>query len=409
MKESTSRLRALQDERIPPLPALLGNEAVDLLTAALGGVGAIALSAKPVQVTWRPGRSICVTYDAQVAWSKHQRTTERFVARAGDRLPEGALILARDQHQVAVWRMAGDPELPGLAIALDPARVSGLLRSLDVPDLPVATALRAYRPGRRAVVEVRSGNLALFIKVVPPAEVPGLQKRHAALADRLPVPQSHGWSSEYGLVVLKALPGATLRSALLDRKEPLPEPEMFASMLDRIPNTGDGTPGPCPLASVSDHALLVRSILPELGERLLRLTGMMKESAVRHAPAPVHGDLHEAQVLVQGGSIVGLLDIDTAGTGHRINDWANFLGHLATWELSSPRESRPRIASFARKVLSWAESETGDPAGLRLRTAAVIIGMATGPFRAQSENWPADTRRRVSLAERWADEAGKAA
>jgi hypothetical protein len=42
-----------------------------------------------------------------------------------------------------------------------------------------------------------------------------------------------------------------------------------------------------------------------------------------------------------------------------------------------------------------------DPADLRRRTAAVVLSLATGPFRVQSADWPEATAQRVSLASKW--------
>ncbi|WP_341854822.1 hypothetical protein [Brachybacterium sp. GPGPB12] len=43
----------------------------------------------------------------------------------------------------------------------------------------------------------------------------------------------------------------------------------------------------------------------------------------------VHGDFYEAQVFVQDGRVVGLLDIDTVGPGRRADDLACLLAHLS--------------------------------------------------------------------------------
>jgi hypothetical protein len=211
------------------------------------------------------------------------------------------------------------------------------------------------------------------------------------------------------VVLLEALPGVTLRTCLLDKRQPLPEPGEFTSLLDRIPDLPDGRLAHSPIRAATEHAVLVKSVLPELKERVERLLETLSPCKNSLPDVPVHGDLHEAQVLMQDGAIAGLLDIDTAGVGHRIDDWANFLGHLSAWEISTAHAARPRIARFARAMLAFAEAETEDPAELRRRVAAVIIGMATGPFRAQSHTWPADTRSRIALAERWAADARKAA
>jgi hypothetical protein len=38
--------------------------------------------------------------------------------------------------------------------------------------------------------------------------------------------------------------------------------------------------------------------------------------------------------------------------------------------------------------------------------AAVLLGLATGPFRVQQPDWPARTAARLTLAERWAADPG---
>ena len=40
-----------------------------------------------------------------------------------------------------------------------------------------------------------------------------------------------------------------------------------------------------------------------------------------------------------------------------------------------------------------------DPVELRLRSAAVVISLATGPYRGQEPDWEAETRRMVDSAE----------
>jgi hypothetical protein len=51
--------------------------------------------------------------------------------------------------------------------------------------------------------------------------------------------------------------------------------------------------------------------------------------------------------------------------------------------------------------------EDSDPAQVRLSAAAVIVGLATGPFRVQQPSWPEQTRRRIDLAEAWMESAAQ--
>jgi aminoglycoside phosphotransferase (APT) family kinase protein len=113
----------------------------------------------------------------------------------------------------------------------------------------------------------------------------------------------------------------------------------------------------------------------------------------------VHGDFYESQILVDGGRVCGVLDVDAARTGDRLDDLGCLIGHLSVLaQLDHARAGAINrlggryLASFERTV---------DAADLRYRTAAVVISLATGPHRVQDRNWPALTRRLIDLAERW--------
>ncbi len=92
-------------------------------------------------------------------------------------------------------------------------RARKLLADLGADQDEVFTRLRAYRPGSRAVVEVRGPTAAIFLKLVPVGEVEALHRAHQFLAEHLPVPRSLGFSRELGLLAMQALPGTTLRDS----------------------------------------------------------------------------------------------------------------------------------------------------------------------------------------------------
>jgi hypothetical protein len=121
------------------------------------------------------------------------------------------------------------------------------------------------------------------------------------------------------------------------------------------------------------------------------------------ATVPVHGDFYESQVMVDDGRVVGMLDIDTFGWGRPADDAATLLGHLAVLDQSKPAVS---LKPFAARLLHLCD-RTLDPIDLRLRVAAVVLGLATGPFRVQRANWPEMTRARLDLASRWCVSAAR--
>lgn len=400
LNEASRRLRSLRDPAIPAMPELLGPGAHDLLSAVLATEAELLKSWDVAGVTWRPGRYITVRY----AVATRAGVNTQVVAFAGESLPERALQLGRDRQRVALWRVDGDPALPGLRALHDEAALRSTLAKLGLERDGATLRLRAYRPLRRAVVQVDTPRATLFVKAVRPGEAPALHERHRELAATLPVPRSLSWSGEHGMVVLEALTGTTLRDLFACLGAVLPPVSALERLLDALP----GLAGPQPASPVEDarqHSRLLRRIFPEATDRLRELNQTL--AGLDRDPGPLttaHGDFYEAQLLARGGAITGLLDLDTLGPGHRIDDWATMVGHLAV--LGQSR--MPTARDYAREVLSLADRAC-DPVTLRARIAAVITGLATGPFRVQSPEWPAETNERIELAEAWARSALEAA
>ena len=104
-------------------------------------------------------------------------------------------------------------------------------------------------------------------------------------------------------------------------------------------------------------------------------------------------------MLVEDGRVSGLLDIDGAGPIERVEDLANLIGHLSTLALWRP-EARSRLETYTRE-LTGAFDAVADPVELRRRTAAVVLGLATAPFRLQRPKWKTETKKHFTLVEKW--------
>jgi hypothetical protein len=390
--------------RDPALPAdhLLGSGAAEVLAAAIGAAGGTVERSEPVQTTYHPGRSLTVLHRARVRWADGSRTDEELGLAAGRRAPDGAITISDGAQDLVVWRVPHDPWLPGLAAATDPDAVGGLLRSIGY-DLggEVRTRVRAYRPGRRAVVEVTAPGVRAFAKVVRPAKAQALRDVHEHLAGHVPVPAPIGWSPEHGIVLLQGLAGRTLRDALFARF-PTPGPASLLALLDALPAPSDGTaPGPADWRA-AEFATLLASIAPDLAARLDALVAGLapfEAEATAEPVVPVHGDLYEAQLLVDGGAITGLLDIDTHRLGRRVDDLATAIGHLSVLAIGSP-DHHAHLTSYATRLLDGFDRAV-DPALLRAGVASVVLGLATGSFRVLEPSWQAHTEHRVALAEAW--------
>lgn len=404
-----------------PLALLLGPEAPHVVAAALGEVGGTLIALRARTVSVQPSGATVVRYDAEVE-SGGRRVGETLAATTGDRIPAGAAAVAGtvggEPVEVGIWRWPHDPALPGLAHLAapgyrdapargtgptdlppgDPDGLRDLLAAAGVPvEAPRAT-VRAYRPGRRAVLELTGGGRRVFVKVVPPHAAPALRERHDLLAGHVPTPPVLA-ATDDGVLVLPALPGRPLR-ALLDTPA-RPDGPALDALLDRLPPALAGLPSRRQpgdhLARVPHFAAILGATVPSCRSRLPALTARLAAADPgEHPSEPVHGDLYDSQLLVDGGRVTGLLDIDTAGGGYRIDDWATLLAHLSVLAehgtLAAGRYGAELLAHAERR---WPRTQ------LRPRIAAAVLGLATGPFRVQQRDWAGHTARRLALADRW--------
>ena len=388
----------------PDLQLLLGGEAAGPLRALIETASGELLSFRPRQVNHQPaqpggGSSTIVQYGAQVRWAGGRVASETLVMATGGRIPRRAAVVDGDGVRVGIWRWPFDPDLPGLASAVDADTVSALLATLGMGGGKVRLTVRAYRPGRRAVIEASGTHGRVFLKVVRPHRVEALHAQHRLLARHMPVPHSYGYSTD-GILVLQALHGGSLRGALSGPAVPLPGASALQGLLDQLPAelaqnqmSGDH------LSRANHYADVVAGCLPDERARLDELLGRYAcTEAGEHPTVAVHGDFYEGQILVERGRVSGLLDVDTAGSGHRIDEWATMLAHLSVLGLLHPKARR--IRRYGADML--ANVETRYPtAQLRPRISAAVLGLATGPFRVQLQRWPEQTRRRIALAEQW--------
>lgn len=360
------------------------------------------------QVTHRPGRSTTVQYRVRLVGPGRKTSTATYVLT--DHLPPGSATNAPSptdpgtvRHGDLVgWRPQDDPGLPGLALALDPHRVAGWLETVGHPLGPVTLRRRAYRPGRRAVVEATGPGGRAFLKVVPAGRIDRLATVHDLLTGAVPVPRRLGHTAD-GVLAMAALPGTPLRAALTEAppsSAAFPSLAAVEAVLDALPPTGLPPSEQRALATARRHARLLTALLPDQRPVLDALVGDVADRLVDdHRPAPVHGDLYESQLLVAPdvpAAITGLIDLDTVGVGHRVDDVANLLAHLAVLGL----RGHPAVPAYLAGLTADAAVRFSRP-DLHARVAARVVGLATGPFRVQSPNWPAATRRRLTLARSW--------
>lgn len=383
---------------------LTGAAAGEVLETAVAAAGGRLLGWRAVHVERRRER-VTASYRAKVQWrGSGVPRDERFGAVTGTSLPPGVSVVGDGETSVGVWRLPFDPWLPGLAAAMDADAVAGMLSRFGTAGAWPRLRLRSYRPGRRAVVEANAGSTRLFLKVVRPDRVRDLHGRHRVVeAAGVPVPRSLGWTED-GVVALTALPGRTLRESLHRARGPWPPASALAGLLDQLPAELLALPpGAVGTASrVHHHAAMVGTVSAPLAERAHALAQAVAEQRVAGPTVPVHGDFYERQLITRDVRVHGMLDLDTAGPGERLDDLACLVGHLSVLALA-----RPGRAGLVNGVVGGYLDEIdrgADPRQLRLRVCAVVLSLATGPHRVQEPGWPRLVRERVELAERWASD-----
>jgi Phosphotransferase enzyme family len=388
----------LVDDALPGFEELVHSEIPGPVAALYEAAGTSVESISLIQTTWWPGRQLTTRY--RVTSEGGGLDGSRDVVAVIGNVPDGVTLVESPDVTVGLWVVPDDPLLPGLASAMDGPTVSRLLSDLGSHAEAARCRLRSYRPGRRAVVEVRAGPASIFLKVVPPSEVEGLHEKHRHLSVLMAVPDSLGLAKDLGIVVMPALPGSDLRSALRSGGA-LPEPQIIAGMVEEFRAPAEEWVTRSPIDTLPHILTLLEKLVPGECRRLAELAEQIGTER-GDVQVPVHGDFHEAQILADGKRLLGLIDVDTYGWGRPGDDAATMLGHL---HLLGPSTYDPsRTIALARELNRYWDSRY-DPVDLRLRTAAVVLGLAPGPFRVNRPQWPEETIARIDIAERWVESA----
>lgn len=384
-----------------------------LLHAAVRHAGGSLVRWALDHVDANPNQSTTATYTAVVDWSYGRRTELLGIsARANGRAPtdERAEIFRDGDREAIVWLYPNDPDLPGLARAAYPESVAAMLSGVVGRRLrtdQVKLEMIGYRPRRRAVLRATvltdpgrgPGRTVFYLKVLREGLFGEVKQRHELLrAAGVPAPRI-ALATPDCLLFLEELPGAPLSKAIFAPDPPCTA-EQLVWVLDSMPRQVAGLPRRPPWSDAIQHyAAMVIHAMPTLEHRLRWLTHEIESglAAVPRGDEPTHGDFHEGQIHVAGGQICGLLDVDTAGPGRRADDLACLIAHLSTVQ----RMNAEQAARVRHLLRTWVPvfDQRVDPTELRLRAAAVVISLATGPYRSQETNWQAETVGIVDAAE----------
>lgn len=421
------------------LDLLTGDAVADVLGAALAADGATLESWSVRHVHARPGAEVTVAYDvvagrdvggrtvrgpehlfatsARTSTFRRARGDHRDRADRADRadrdggLGPGVVRLDDGRRSVHVWRHPHDPALPGLAAGSTPDRVAERLRAAgaDGPLLSLETV--TYRPLRRAVLRARTADGAAYVKVVRPARVDDLVRRHALFAarpDGVAGPRVRSWSAD-GVVLLDEVPGESVaelvaRTPAADQPACV-DPAELLRVATSLPRAGLALPRRPAWADRSAHYL--GSLATVHGVDAARLAALREAiGAVVAAgdPGPLvttHGDLHAANLLLD--PVVGaghrprvgaVLDVDTLGPGHLVDDLACAVAHLAVLPSLDPA-AYAGVGGLVDRCLD-VFGRAVEPTLLRARAAAVVVSLAAGAEDAAAAGALLDVAERLA-------------
>lgn len=374
------------------LDLLTGPDARDLLGLAMDTAGVEVTDHVVHNVQHRPGDGVTVGYRVWVRDGRQEgdgaEPREEYVlvsSTAGRDVPAdspGLVRLDGPHGRLLVWRHPHDPALPSLATGCDPASLEAVL-----PGEGPVTGLElvGYRPLRRAVLRAVRGDRTVYVKVLRPTAgrggAPDVLDRHARLLlAGVPVPRVLG-STPDGLVVLERADGVPLVDAIgADGAAGLELADLVA-VLDALPADLATLPR---RPAWSDRSGAYADAVAAAGCSVVRSRALGR--AVRDRSRAVdlgplvttHGDFHEGQLTVRraGGRwcVAGLLDVDTVGPGHRVDDLACLVAHAVALGPAGAAVAARWEGDSARLV---------DPVALGVRTAGVLLSLAAGAVHAE--------------------------
>lgn len=364
------------------------------------------VEAELVDLQHRPGAGATGVFRVRATPEDQTETSgpqELFLALTAEAVPEDGVIAAGQDAEAtwSAWFHPHDPLLTGLALASDPDSVASLWGGGGtLVDLQTVS----YRPLRRAVLRaVVSGDMGqrtLFLKVMRPGLATRLHHRHTLLAAAgVPVPAVLG-PPVADVLALEQGQGDVLATAIMADGARHIQPADVLGVLDRMPQELVELPRRDAWSDrIVDYGHAAATALPGQAQRIRSLVEHLRrqlDTTDRGPVVPTHGDFYEANLLVSRNRISGVLDIDGAGPGHRVDDLACFLGHLAVLPAVDHRyvyvdqALRRFHTSFVAGV---------DPAALACRSSAVALSLVAGARDSGRRDWQASARQRLDIAE----------
>ena len=285
-------------------------------------------------------------------------------------------------YQVFVWEHPWDPMLPGLGLAATPAQVQRhFAQGRELNSLQTVI----YRPMNRAVFKAHLApqqpaglGETIYLKVLRPNTAAALYNIHLKLsAAGVPVVAP---IAEPVADVLALAGGQGIPLGELVRIEGVHnhfDPRRLIGILDRFPRQVMDYPHrPSWADRHQEFIYSARQAMPAEDDRVAHLGYQLEHAhqGLELGPlVPTHGDLYESHILVHQGTgrIQQLLDVDGAGPGFRVDDYACLIGHLAVLGYDEQQQWGWQTAMRFFKQLA----HYTNPYALAVRSAAMVVSL----------------------------------
>lgn len=423
-----------RDEALPGLASLLdvgwfARAVADLLLPA----GVEPTACAPLYVRYKPGTNAIAVFAVAVPgfeaplWVQGKCLGDGDYANARDKAlatswsepSVGAPVAACDDERVILLAFPNDPALEGLRHATHAKRMQRTVQALvpglgadewRVSDSRLAITPIRLKPEKRAVLRLdtravahatgEKRRLRLYLRVDADGrgahDLAVLDHIHRELAGHPDVAAPHpaGYDGDHRLLVVEDAGGESLAGrhnaramgVALAALHALPAPALacrpFGAHLDAARET----------------AAMIGALDAQLGGEALRLLESLMDRAGDAAgtPALAHGDCHPGQVLAAPDRVV-LLDFDRSHVGDPVADLGNYLAHLDLASLAAPAVAAPLAAALLESYAS-AGARRPEPARLATWRTLGLLQLATMPFRALDQAWPARTAALLARA-----------
>ena len=329
---------------------------------------------------------------------------EKFDKAAGvalNRPGSAGLALRFAAHDVIAHEFPLDPKLPALTRLESPDRARLLGRILRTPGAEIEGDVipLAYKPQRRFVGRLdREQRPPVVLRLYACEERFRAARSSEALeaGEILHLPRRVGRSKRHRAHAFEWLPGATLR-------EVLDAPEPSIGSLQHVGHAlaelhGQDAKLPLePKGRVQQLGQLIETLdilLPSAAplNRAIRLRLERCDRSNIGAPRPIHGDLHEKQVLLAGDR-VGLCDLDDACLGDPADDLGLLIAHIERSRLTGRRSELLARQTVETLLESYRSARPMASTRLQRAVAEGLLHLAHHPFRNREPDWPDATRR----------------